>query len=293
MLDRDRRPIGPPQSWTTTVASRRSRSVSSVRGELGVAVVGVPIEVGRLVGAAEAGVIGRDAAVARVAHRRDHLAPQVRPGRLAVEEDHRPPLPLVEVGQPQPVHLAVMRLEREVGEAVEALVGCPEDVAHAAAILCEAASRRRLAIAAAVCASPPPERPRSSAKLAPRDLHDSPTGDAQAPGRERGRARRPPPSRGTRGRRVGDQAPGRARQSRTRSNGRRFVGSALTSGRGRPLLGEKCEEALLQLAARDPRADAAVLQDRPGHSHAPPARMTGNQGSEVAPDRQAAAPRPR
>ena len=33
------RPIGPPQSWTTTVASCRSRSVSSVGGELGVAVV--------------------------------------------------------------------------------------------------------------------------------------------------------------------------------------------------------------------------------------------------------------
>ena len=43
----------------------RGRS-SSVGGELGVAVVGVPVEVGGLVGAAEAGVVGCDAAIAGV-----------------------------------------------------------------------------------------------------------------------------------------------------------------------------------------------------------------------------------
>ena len=59
------------------------------RDRRGVAVVGVPADVGRLVGAAEAGQVGRDAAKAGVAHRRDHLAPQERPRRLAVHEARR------------------------------------------------------------------------------------------------------------------------------------------------------------------------------------------------------------
>ena len=58
-----RRPIGPPQSCTTTVASRRSSCVEQPRHELDVAVVRVPVAVGRLVGAAEAGVVGADHAV--------------------------------------------------------------------------------------------------------------------------------------------------------------------------------------------------------------------------------------
>ncbi len=69
------------------------------RDQFDVAVVGVPTEIGGLVGATEAGVVGGDAAVTGVAHRRDHLAPEERPGRLAVEEDDRLALALVEVGQ--------------------------------------------------------------------------------------------------------------------------------------------------------------------------------------------------
>jgi hypothetical protein len=87
-----------------------------------VAVVRVPVEVGGLVGAAEAGVVGGDAAEAGVAHRRDHLAPEKRPGRLAVEEDDWLPLPLVEVGQPQPVDLPVAGLERVVRQSLQQLV---------------------------------------------------------------------------------------------------------------------------------------------------------------------------
>ena len=96
-----RRPIGPPQSWTTTVASRRSSSSTRAAIARRVAVVGVPADVDRLVRAAEPGQVGRDAAVARVAHRRDHLAPQERPRGLAVHEQDRRSLADVEVGQAQ------------------------------------------------------------------------------------------------------------------------------------------------------------------------------------------------
>ena len=93
------------------------------RRQLAVAVVGVPADVGRLVRASEAGQVGRDAAKAGVAHGRDHLAPQERPGRLAVEEDHGRALALVEVGEAQPVDLAVVRVEREVREPLQRLLG--------------------------------------------------------------------------------------------------------------------------------------------------------------------------
>ena len=119
-------PIGPPQSWTTDRGTAEVEILEKRRRQLDVAVVGVPVDVGRLVGAPEAGQVGGQAAKAGVAHRRDHLAPQERPGRLAVEEDDRRALALVDVRQPQPVDLAVMRLEREVGKTLEALVGCPD-----------------------------------------------------------------------------------------------------------------------------------------------------------------------
>ena len=45
-----------------------------------------------------------------------------------MEEDDGPALALVEVGQPQPVELAVARLQREAGQAVEALVRRAEGV---------------------------------------------------------------------------------------------------------------------------------------------------------------------
>ena len=95
---------------------------------LDVAVVRVPVALGRLVGAAEAGVVGHDHAVPAVDQRPDHLPVEVRPGRLAVEADDRVARALVEVVQPQPVDLGVVRLEVEPGQALEALVGCAEDV---------------------------------------------------------------------------------------------------------------------------------------------------------------------
>ena len=58
-------------------------------GHRDVAVVGVPVALDRLVRAAEAHEVGQDHAVAGVAHRREHVAPQVAPGRLAVPHHHR------------------------------------------------------------------------------------------------------------------------------------------------------------------------------------------------------------
>ena len=85
-------------------------------------VVGVVLEPERLVGAAEAEVVGRDRACGR-AELGDDLAVEVRPGRLAVQEEDRRARAFVEVVHAQAVLLDVVRLEVVAGEAVEALVG--------------------------------------------------------------------------------------------------------------------------------------------------------------------------
>ena len=58
------------------------------------------------------------------------LPPQKRPGRLAVHEDHGRSLALVEVCQAQAVHLAIVGFEREVGQALQHLIGCAHRVGH-------------------------------------------------------------------------------------------------------------------------------------------------------------------
>jgi hypothetical protein len=67
--------------------------------------------------------------VARLDQRRQHLAVEVGPGRLAVEADDRPlALALVHVVESQAVDLRVMRLEVVPGKPLEALIGGAEDV---------------------------------------------------------------------------------------------------------------------------------------------------------------------
>ena len=85
------------------------------RDRPGVEVVGVVVEPERLVGAAEAEVVGRDRAGGR-RQLRDDLAVEVRPGRLAVQQQHRRARALVEVVQPEAVLLDVVRLEVVAGE---------------------------------------------------------------------------------------------------------------------------------------------------------------------------------
>ena len=99
--------------------------------QLDVALVAVPAHVGRLIRAPEPGEVGGDAAMTGLADRRYDLAPQERPRRLAVEEDHRRPVPVLDVREPQSVRLALARLERELRQVGEALVGRPVDGGHA------------------------------------------------------------------------------------------------------------------------------------------------------------------
>jgi len=90
---------------------------------LHVAVVGVPIEVDRLIGASEPGQVESYATVAGSEQRRHHLAPEIGPGRLAVEEDDGLPAALVDSSQSQAVPVEVARLLGELGEVGEALLG--------------------------------------------------------------------------------------------------------------------------------------------------------------------------
>ena len=92
------------------------------RDRAGVEVVGVVLPAERLVGAAEAEVVGRDRA-----RRRDELgddgAVEVRPGRLAVQQQDGRPGALVEVVHAQAVLLDVVRREAVAGQVAELLVG--------------------------------------------------------------------------------------------------------------------------------------------------------------------------
>jgi hypothetical protein len=99
--------------------------------QVGVAVVGVPVRIDRLVRAAEARHVGGDRPEAGIEHGRNHFSPQERPGRLAVEEHDRRARALVQVSQPQPVDAAVMAAERKIGQSFQQLIGCPDRVDHA------------------------------------------------------------------------------------------------------------------------------------------------------------------
>ena len=85
-------------------------------------VVAVVLEPERLVGAAEAEVVGRDRARRR-RQLRDDRAVEVRPRRLAVQEQDGGAVALVEVVHAEPVLVEVVRLERVAGQGLEPLVG--------------------------------------------------------------------------------------------------------------------------------------------------------------------------
>src|SRR3954454_11238133 len=88
------------------------------RHRLDVAVVGVPLRLRRLVGAPEPEVVRRDAPRDPL-ERRDHRPVEKRPRRLAVQEQHRVTVSLVDVVHAQPVLVEIARLEPEAGQAVE------------------------------------------------------------------------------------------------------------------------------------------------------------------------------
>ena len=106
------------------------------------------------------GEVGRDAAKAGVAHRRDHLAPQKRPGRLAVHEDTGGALALVEVRQAQAVDLAVVRARTGSPADPRALLGRAHRVGHLAASIPGGPSVRLARDAATSSTSRPSSRPR-------------------------------------------------------------------------------------------------------------------------------------
>ena len=90
---------------------------------------------GRLVGPPEPDEVGRDTPEAGLDEHRDHVAVQVAPRRLAVEQQHHRAVgrPLVEVVDAQRAALAVgdvgvVRLEREVGQPGEPVVGRSQDL---------------------------------------------------------------------------------------------------------------------------------------------------------------------
>ena len=85
-------------------------------------VVRVVLDPRRLVRASEPEVVGCDDARDR-RERPDHLPVEERPGRLAVEEEHRIAAALLHVVHAQAVLLEIRRLERVPGKPGEALVG--------------------------------------------------------------------------------------------------------------------------------------------------------------------------
>ncbi len=120
-------PSGPPQSCITTVDVTQVELVDEALERRRVRVVRVPVALDGLVAAAEAEVVRRDAA-RDGRDLRDHLAVEVRPRRLAVEQEDRRALALVDVVHPHPVLLDVVRRELVAGQRVEALVRRAVDI---------------------------------------------------------------------------------------------------------------------------------------------------------------------
>ena len=118
-----------PDQAAPVLADQRDRAqVEDVEGErahpldvLRVAVVG---HLGRLVRTAEADQVGRDHPQSGVGQHRDHAAVQERPGRFAVQQQHRFAVggAVLDPGHPQPVDLGVVRRVVEVGQLGESLV---------------------------------------------------------------------------------------------------------------------------------------------------------------------------
>ncbi len=92
------------------------------RDRLDMTVVGVEARFGRLVGAAEAEVVGRDTA-GRADELRDDLPVEECPRRFSMEEQDGVAGALVDVVHPQAVLLQVPRLVGVTGQIAEALVG--------------------------------------------------------------------------------------------------------------------------------------------------------------------------
>ena len=89
---------------------------------VGIRVVGW---VGRLVGAAKTDQVRRQHTVASGHQYRDHLAVQVRPGGLAVHQQHRRGLAraLIDIGHAQAIEFQVTRGVRKIGQAGKAGFG--------------------------------------------------------------------------------------------------------------------------------------------------------------------------
>ena len=78
------RPVGPPQSGQTTVRALQIQLADKACQVRDMPVEAVRLLVGRLLGQAEADHVGDDDAVSRVHQRRDDVAVEESPGRIAV-----------------------------------------------------------------------------------------------------------------------------------------------------------------------------------------------------------------
>src|SRR5262249_20513593 len=97
-----------------------------------VALVGVVLAANRLVGTPEADQVRCHDPVSGRHQDGDHLAVEVRPGRLAVqaEDGVRARRSLVDVVDPEPVDVEVVRAERVAWKTHEAIVGGAEALEH-------------------------------------------------------------------------------------------------------------------------------------------------------------------
>src|SRR6266849_4905899 len=87
----------------------------------GVVGVRVPGRLHGFVGAAKTRKVRRDAAKAGIDEWRDNLPPEIRPGRLTVQQQHHRSLAHIDVGESHPLPLTEYRPVRKVDDAVEAL----------------------------------------------------------------------------------------------------------------------------------------------------------------------------
>ena len=94
----------------------------------GVVRVRVPGGIHGFVGAAKTRKIRGDAAKAGINDWRDNLPPEIRPGRLAVQQQHDRSLANVDMGESHPLPLTEFRPVGKVDDAVETLGGRSEEL---------------------------------------------------------------------------------------------------------------------------------------------------------------------
>jgi len=105
-------PVGPPQSWQTTRDARQPKLAHEAHQIGGVSIERVRVLTCRLLRKAEANHIRHDDSPAGLDQRSDHIAVEEAPGRIAMKEQNRIAITLIDIVHPPTVDPRISGGER-------------------------------------------------------------------------------------------------------------------------------------------------------------------------------------